>query len=262
MKISNTGVELIAKWEGFRNKAYQDIVGVWTIGYGHTRNVRNGDTITKENAKKLLATEIERHTVKIFDYVKVPLTQGQYDALASFHYNLGANILKGTDLLNEINKQNWINASAEMLRFNKAGGRIVQGLVNRRKEEAQLFLDSSPTSKKTLPAKAPAKSTNKTHKVKSGDTLSKIAKNNNTTIAKLMELNSFIKDKDVIEIGQVIKLPSTTTTSKKYVEVKKNDTLSGIAFKNGLTLNALLELNPSKKKDPDKIYLKEKIRIE
>ena len=258
MKVSENGVDLITKWEGFRSKAYLDVAGVWTIGYGHTKGVQNGDTITKTQAKKWLTSEIERHVAKIFDYVKVDLTQGQFDALASFHYNLGANILKGTTLLTYINQQNWKAVAEEMKKFNRAGGRVVKGLVNRRNEEAQYFLDHSP--KPTTSKNQSSTKKTPTYTVKKGDTLSKIAKDQHTTVDTLLKLNTDIKDKNKIEVGQKINLPASKQT--KTVTVQKGDTLSSIAFDHGLTLAELLNLNPSKKKNPDLIYLKEKIRIE
>ncbi|HCN7007090.1 TPA: lysozyme, partial [Escherichia coli] len=86
MKISNTGLNLIAKWEGFRATAYQDVGGVWTIGYGTTRyedgtRVKKGDTITKADALSLLQMQANEHAATILSYVKVPLTQNQFDAL-------------------------------------------------------------------------------------------------------------------------------------------------------------------------------------
>ena len=261
MKISKSGIDLIAKWEGFRSNAYLDVVGVWTIGYGHTKGVRPGDTITKTEAKKWLESEIERHVAKFDTYIKVPLTQGQFDALASFHYNLGANILKGTGLLDAINKQDWESASKQMLLYNKGGGRIIQGLVNRRKEESELFLKSSPTKetpKKESPQKAPAtNSPSNTYKVKNGDTLGEIAKKYKTTVKKLTELNN-IDNPNLIQVGQTIKLPKT----EKFKTVKKGDTLGKIAKSSNLSLAELLKLNPSKKKNPDLINVGEKIRIE
>lgn len=143
-KISEKGLNIIKKWEGFRPNAYQDIVAVWTIGFGTTvwsnkTKVKKGDTITQIEAEKLLEKQVNEHARTIAVYVNVPLTQNQYDSLASFQYNLGSHILKNSSLLNYLNARNWEKACEQMLRYNKAGGKVAQGLVNRRKDEVNLF---------------------------------------------------------------------------------------------------------------------------
>lgn len=253
MKVSKQGIDLIAKWEGFRSNAYQDIVGVWTIGYGHTKGVKKGDKITKKDATELLEKEIEKHTSKIFDYVKVKLTQGQFDALASFHYNLGANILKGTTLLNTLNDKDWKESARQMKRFNKAGGKVVRGLVNRREEEAQLFLESSPHKKDE---EKEVKTSSK-YRVKAGDNLSKIAKRNGTTVKKLMSMNPSIKNANLIYPNQLIVIPS----KEAIYTIQKGDTLSEVAYDFNLTLAKLLEMNPHKKKNPNLVAVGEKIKV-
>lgn len=154
MKISQTGLNLIAKWEGCYLKAYLDPIGIPTIGYGTTKyengvKVKLGDTITKERALALLQLQAQEHANTIFSYVKVELNQNQYDALASFQYNLGRHILKNSSLLAYINLKQWQKAANEMKLYNKAGGKVLQGLVNRRAEEASLFLKESNTSTQT-----------------------------------------------------------------------------------------------------------------
>lgn len=144
MNPSTTALNLIAKWEGFRGEAYRDIVGVWTLGYGAThingQPVKKGDKITKSDALALLQVQIQQHASTINKYVTVYLTQNQFDALASFQYNLGKDILKGTTLLFYLNSKQWNLAAKEMLKYINAGGKPVQGLINRRNEEVALFL--------------------------------------------------------------------------------------------------------------------------
>lgn len=145
MKVSNNAVNLIIKYEGFRNKAYLDPAGKWTIGYGTTRYeygapVKEGDTITKTRAKAILKQQIDEHASTIEKYVTVKLNQNQYDALASFQYNLGAHILPGTKLLEYINSKNWVAAAEQMKLFVNRGSSFELGLRNRREEEASLFL--------------------------------------------------------------------------------------------------------------------------
>ncbi len=140
MKISQDGRNLIKKWEGLRLTAYQDSVGVWTIGYGHTKGVYAGMTITENQANAFLDEDIKSHAAGIFNYVTVQLTQGQFDALVSFHFNLGPAILAGSQLLVYLNSRQWQAAANEMKKYVYAGGQILQGLVNRRNDEVALFL--------------------------------------------------------------------------------------------------------------------------
>ena len=145
MEISNNGLNLIAKWEGFRTDAYLDPGNVWTIGYGTTKwpngkPVEKGQTINKVEAWDLLRIQAQEHANTIENYVKVPLNQNQYDALASFQYNLGRYILKNSTLLKYLNNRQWEQASKEMLLYCYAGGKKLQGLVNRRLDETALFL--------------------------------------------------------------------------------------------------------------------------
>lgn len=144
MKISNTALNLISKWEGFYPNAYRDPVNIWTIGYGTTKwpngqAVKQGQTIKKDEAMELLRKQAQEHANTIEQYVKVPLNQNQYDALASFQYNLGRNILRNSALLNYLNARQWDKACNEMLLYCHAGGKKLQGLVNRRKDEVALF---------------------------------------------------------------------------------------------------------------------------
>ena len=90
MKISKQGLELIKSFEGCRLKAYQDIGGVWTIGYGHTDNVKSGDIITQKKADELLLKDLERFEKHVNTYVPIyDFNQNQYDALVSFAFNIG-----------------------------------------------------------------------------------------------------------------------------------------------------------------------------
>ncbi|CAM5198495.1 Lysozyme OS=Lysinibacillus sphaericus OX=1421 GN=LS41612_12945 PE=3 SV=1 [Lysinibacillus sphaericus] len=116
-----------------------------TIGYGTTKwpsgkAVEKGQTITKEDAWELLRKQAQEHATTIEYYVKVPLNQNQYDALASFQYNLGRYILRNSALLVYLNNKQWEQVSKEMLLYCNAGGKKLQGLVNRRLDEIALFL--------------------------------------------------------------------------------------------------------------------------
>ena len=147
MQVSQKGIDLIKKWEGFSANAYLDPVGVPTIGYGTTRingqKVKLGTTITLSQAEQLLKKQVQEHASNTFKYVKVELNQNQYDALASFQYNLGKDILKGSTLLKLINSKQWNAAANKMKEYVYADGKFLQGLANRRSDEVALFLQST-----------------------------------------------------------------------------------------------------------------------
>ena len=139
MKLGDKGTEILKYFEGCKLTAYQDSVGVWTIGYGHTKGVHDGMTITQEQAEQMLLTELEEYEGYIESMVTVPLTQNQFDALVVWVYNLGPTNFKNSTLLKELNAGNYNAASTEIKRWNKAGGKVLAGLVKRREAEAQLF---------------------------------------------------------------------------------------------------------------------------
>ncbi|MCU2457547.1 lysozyme [Enterobacter hormaechei subsp. hoffmannii] len=145
MKTSDKGIALIKEFEGCKLTAYQDSVGVWTIGYGWTQPVdgkpiRAGMTIKQETAERLLKTGLVSYESDVSRLVKVGLTQGQFDALVSFTYNLGARSLSTSTLLRKINAGDYAGAADEFLRWNKAGGKVLKGLTRRREAERALFL--------------------------------------------------------------------------------------------------------------------------
>ena len=137
--ISAEGTALIKKFEGCELTSYQDSVGVWTIGYGHTKGVYAGMSITQEEAEQMLLIELEEYEGYIEKYVVVPLTQNQFDALVVWVYNLGPTNLRRSTLLKELNSGNYTAAGKEITKWNKAGGKVLAGLVRRREAEAKLF---------------------------------------------------------------------------------------------------------------------------
>lgn len=145
MRISDKGISLIKQFEGLRLTAYQDSVGVWTIGYGWTQPVdgkpiRPGMTIKEETAERLLRTGLVSYESDVSKLLKVKLAQGQFDALVSFAYNLGARALSTSTLLQKLNAGDYAGAAAEFPRWNKAGGKVLPGLTRRREAERALFL--------------------------------------------------------------------------------------------------------------------------
>ena len=139
METSNEGISLIQKFEGCELEAYQCSAGVWTIGYGHTKDVIKGMTITKEEAEQMLVDELHEYENYINEYVTVALSQNQFDALVSWVYNLGPANLKVSTMLKVLNKGQYEEVPAQMKRWNKAGGKVLEGLIRRREAEACLF---------------------------------------------------------------------------------------------------------------------------
>lgn len=140
-KLSKHGAEFIASFEGFRSTAYWDKWGdVWTIGFGTTTNVHEGQRVTKAQALKLLERDAAKAATAVRDLVHVKLNQNQFDALVSFVYNLGAGSLAESTLLRKLNKGNYKGAAREFQKWNHAGGVVLAGLTRRREAEAHLFL--------------------------------------------------------------------------------------------------------------------------
>ena len=144
MHISDEGFCLIKKFEGCELNAYKCAAGVWTIGYGHTKNVQEGDEWSKEKAEFMLWDELEEEYEKyINDLVDVPLSQFQFDALVSWVYNLGPANLKVSTLLKKLNAGDYEDVPNQIKRWNKAtvnGERkVLAGLTRRREAEALMF---------------------------------------------------------------------------------------------------------------------------
>ena len=139
MNISVEGISLIKKFEGCELEAYQDSVGVWTIGYGHTKDVKEGDKINQDEAEHLLEEEMPEYEGYVNDMVEVSLEQCQFDALVSWVYNLGPTNLKSSTLLKVLNEGDYDEVPFQIKRWNKAGGKVLEGLTRRREAEALLF---------------------------------------------------------------------------------------------------------------------------
>lgn len=141
MQISDSGVELIAKYEGCRLEAYKCPAGVWTIGYGHTAGVKEGDRLgSEEAAKALLKEDLGKYGGYVNASVKkglisFALTQNMFDALTSFCYNCG-----NGNLQKLVEGRDAATVADKILLYNKGGGKVLPGLVRRREEERQMFL--------------------------------------------------------------------------------------------------------------------------
>lgn len=140
MKIGSKGLELIKHFEGCELEAYKCPAGVWTIGYGHIKGVQEGMTITEMQAEEMLQSELIEYEGYINDLVEVELNQNQFDAMVSWVYNLGGGNLRSSTLLKVLNAGNYAGVPEQMLRWNKAGGKVLEGLTRRRQAEADLFV--------------------------------------------------------------------------------------------------------------------------
>jgi lysozyme len=139
MKISQEGLSLIKKFEGCELEAYRCAANVLTIGYGSTKDVKEGDSITQEEADALLLHEMNEYEGYVKDSVTVDLDQNQFDALVSWVFNLGPSNLKASTMLKVLNNKEFEEVPSQIKRWNKAGGKVLQGLIRRREAEALLF---------------------------------------------------------------------------------------------------------------------------
>ena len=137
MRTSSKGVSLIKSFEGCRLKAYKCPAGVWTIGYGHTAGVKEGDTITQEQADEYLRNDLAKYEKAVLNYDGIyNFNQNQFDALVSFTYNCGVGNLKN---LTQSGKRTLAQIRERLLLYNKAGGVVLRGLQRRRAAEKELF---------------------------------------------------------------------------------------------------------------------------
>lgn len=146
MNLSAEGINLIKRFEGVRDRPYRCSAKLWTVGVGHL--IGNGKslpdswnrTFTKEEINALLIRDLNRFERGIRMYIKVPLRQCEYDALCSFAFNLGLGTLQRSTLRQKINRGDKESAAKEILRYCRAGGKIIKGLQRRREAEYRMFL--------------------------------------------------------------------------------------------------------------------------
>ena len=140
MKISSKGKDLIISFEGIRLSAYKCPAGVWTIGVGSTQPpVKAGQKLTKSQAMARFDKDLVQFENGIDSMVKVPLKQNQFDALVSFAFNVGLGALGKSTLLKKLNAGQYDAVPAELMKWTKAGGKELPGLVRRRRAEAALW---------------------------------------------------------------------------------------------------------------------------
>ncbi|EAG3021928.1 LysM peptidoglycan-binding domain-containing protein [Listeria monocytogenes] len=279
MDISKTGVQFIANYEGLRLKAYKAVPTekYYTIGYGHYgADVKQNMTITKEKALSMFKSDLKGYVQAVNDAVKVPLNQNQFDALVSLCYNIGKNGLKTSSLVARLNKKDYTGAANEFLLWNKSGGKVYQGLVNRRTAERALFLKGA--AKPVEPAEKPSKANHlgkfkdtnkgvlsaKASTYATGEKIPSAVKGKTYTVIQakpynhgkssymylLKEIMSWVKGEDI----SVKKASSPVTYT-----VKAGDTLSGIASKYKTTVSALQKKNGIKNANTIRVGQKLKI---
>ncbi|AWW32185.1 lysozyme [Echinicola strongylocentroti] len=147
MRLTKEGIELMKEFEGLRLDAYQDVAGVWTIGHGNTyyedgSKVKQGDRISKARSEKLFINIVEGFAEGVRGAILQPIGAKPFSALVSFAYNVGLQNFRDSTLLKKVN----INPEdpsirSEFMRWNKAGGKVWDGLTRRRKAEANLYFD-------------------------------------------------------------------------------------------------------------------------
>jgi lysozyme len=146
MNVSEKCIKMIKHHEGFVRKPYQDPIGLWTVGVGHL--IGDGKKLPKEWDKEftdeevdnILCEDLERFEIGIQRLTKVSLTQGQFDALVSFSFNVGLGNYQSSTLRTKLNRGDYEGASNEFWKWRRAGGKILKGLVKRRADEKALFL--------------------------------------------------------------------------------------------------------------------------
>lgn len=184
MKSSREVINLIKQFEGCRLDAYKCPAGVWTIGFGHTFGVKQGDKISQAQAEAYLMADLERYEANVIKYdPKYNWTQNEFDALVSFAYNVGS-----IDGLVKKGQRTKAEIADAMLLYNKGGGKVLPGLVRRRKEERALFIKqgaySTNATKNVTPVTQPTASS-------SGVSQYLLSQNADKSISKNFKLKEF-----------------------------------------------------------------------
>jgi lysozyme len=135
ISISAITLAGIAVHEGYREKAYMDVRGVPTVGYGETKGITMDSTLTRVEALQRLQQSADEHAKGMVRCIKVPVTQGEYDAYLSFTYNTGVSAFCKSTLNKKLNSKDYEGACKELLKWTQAGGNVYPGLVKRRQQE-------------------------------------------------------------------------------------------------------------------------------
>lgn len=143
MKLSQRGIDLIKQFEGYSSKAYPDPAtggAPWTIGYGTTKGVKPGMVITAEQAEKMLRDDVAKFESGVSALLKVPTTQGQFDAMVSLAYNIGLGNFGKSTLLRKHNEKCYSCAAGQFPAWNRAAGKVMNGLTRRRNAERDVYM--------------------------------------------------------------------------------------------------------------------------
>lgn len=145
MRLTDDGIALVKRFEGFRQEAYRDPAGVWTIGYGHTGRaapppVEPGMTVTPEEGEAILRADLDHFVARAGPLIERPVTANQFSALISFAFNVGVGNFKRSSVLLAVNEGRLDEVPGRLALWNKAGGRVLKGLVRRRMAEGELFM--------------------------------------------------------------------------------------------------------------------------
>ena len=143
MKLSQRGIDLIKQFEGYSSKAYPDPAtggAPWTIGYGTTNGVRPGMIITAEQAEKMLRDDVAKFESGVSSLITAPTTQGQFDAMVSLAYNIGLGNFGKSTLLKKHNARCYTCAADQFRVWNRANGKVMNGLTKRRAAERQVYM--------------------------------------------------------------------------------------------------------------------------
>lgn len=146
MKVNHDTIELIKRFEGFRSAAYQDSVGVWTIGYGTTAAAgvgitpRKGMVIDEAKASYYLMAAVDKFADQIAQKITAPINENEFGAFVSLAYNIGPGAFGASTALRRFNAGDKEGAAKSMRWFNKAGGKVLRGLERRREAEVELFM--------------------------------------------------------------------------------------------------------------------------
>ena len=143
MKLSQRGIDLIKQFEGYSSKAYPDPAtggAPWTIGYGTTNGVKPGMVITAEKAEKMLRDDVAKFESGVSSLVTAPTTQGQFDAMVSLAYNIGLGGFGKSTLLKKHNARCYTCAADQFRVWNRANGKVMNGLTKRRAAERQVYM--------------------------------------------------------------------------------------------------------------------------
>ena len=147
MKLSQRGIDLIKQFEGYSSKAYPDPAtggAPWTIGYGTTKGVKPGMVITAQQAEKMLRDDVAKFESGVSSLITAPTTQGQFDAMVSLAYNIGLGNFGKSTLLKKHNARCYTCAADQFRVWNRANGKVMNGLTKRRAAERQVYMSCAP----------------------------------------------------------------------------------------------------------------------